>query len=99
MGNMNLKGRATAKFAIEHSIVDGVLRVIVTSDATTSDYSERLSIANGTVALGKELAELGKSATPITAADRKFATAVANNMAAGLELEQATALATVNAAV
>ena len=95
------KGRATATFKVASSIVNGVLEVVITADATVGDDIGHIptQTVNGTVALGQAVAELGKQATPITSADRKFAETVENNIAAGLTLEQATSLATVNAAV
>ncbi len=89
----NLKGRATATFNVVSSITDGVLRIVVTADATEDDYDDYGQTVNGTVALGKMVAIEGRGATPITASERKLAAQVALYMEAGLDLETATATA------
>ncbi len=93
MSNTNLKGRATATFNVVSSITDGVLRIVVTADATEDDFKDYSQTANGTVALGKMVAEEGKAATPVTASERKLAAQVALYMESGLDLETATAIA------
>ena len=89
----NLKGRATATFDVVSSITDGVLRIVVTADATEEDFKEYGQTVNGTVALGKAIAEEGKAATPISASQRKLAVQVTLYMESGLDLDAAVALA------
>ena len=93
MSNSNLKGRATAVFTVESNITDGVLFVNVVADATDEDYEHTSQSVNGTVALGKAIAELGKAATPITASERKLTEQLAMYAEAGLTVKQAKALA------
>ena len=89
----NLKGRATAKFAVVSDVTDGVITITVTADATVEDTPTLNQSVNGTVALGKAVAELGKSATPITASERKLTDQLAMYADAGLSEAQAKALA------
>ena len=94
MSNPNLKGRATAAFTILTDIEDNVLRMVITADVVSEDSAVWETTANGTVALGKAVAELGKIATPITAAERKLEAQVSMYVNAGLSDDEALALAT-----
>ena len=94
MSNSNLKGRATAAFTVASDVADGVVTIIVTADATSDDVAVFTQTVNGTVALGKAVAEVGKFATPITTSERKLASQLDMYAAAGLTKAQAQALAT-----
>lgn len=74
--NLTLKGRATAAFGIVSDVTDGILTIVVTADATSGDYGFAKTSAAGIGELGREVAELGKAANPITAAQRRFDAAV-----------------------
>ena len=93
MSNSNLKGRATATFVVMSEVTNGVLSITVTADATTDDSAPFAQDVNGTVALGKAVAELGKSATPITASERRLSAQVEAYVDAGLSYEEAVELA------
>jgi hypothetical protein len=90
----NLKGRATALFDIYSTNRDGRLEIAITADSTSEEWGEVSDTANGTVALGKIVAEIGKFATPITASERRWNNQVAMYVAAGLGDDEAYALAT-----
>lgn len=69
-----MKGRPTAKFTVDREINDeGELTIVITTDTLATDELGTFvtDTANGTVALGKVVAELAKVATPETAAERK----------------------------
>ena len=94
MSNPNLKGRATAAFTVEYEVTDEVLTITVTADVEGhEDYIGEIATANGTVALGKQVAEFGKIATPVTASERKLAAQVEMYIDSGLTEAQAIVLA------
>ena len=85
------KGRPTAEFTIRNQVDGDSLTITITADITAGDYADSVEYfyANGTVELGKVVAELGKTATPLTAADRKRADNVALLTAMGLTKDAA----------
>ncbi len=89
----NLKGRATASFYVEAFNEEGKVTITVIADSTGDDWKSVGETVQGTVALGKFVAELGKVATPITASERKFTEQVALYVEAGLDESAAEALA------
>ena len=89
----NLKGRATASFDVTATNEEGLLTVTVNADSTSDEWEYVSETVNGTVALGKLVAELGKVATPVTASDRRFTEQVALYVDAGLGDDEAYALA------
>lgn len=93
MSNSNLKGRATAAFTITATNADGVVTMTVTAASTSDEWTTASDSVNGTVALGKAIAELGKVATPITASERKLSAQVALYLQAGMTEKQANKLA------
>ena len=93
MGNSNLKGRATAAFDVEATNEGGTLFITITADSTSEEWTTSSDTVQGTVALGRAVAELGKVATPITAADRRFESQVKMYVDAGLGVGVAVALA------
>ena len=52
------KGRATATFVVEHEVTDGELTVGIVVPASVNEADYKVSTVNGSVALGKYVAEL-----------------------------------------
>jgi len=89
----NLKGRATASFYVEAFNEEGRVTITIIADSTGDEWEYVTETVQGTVALGKLVAELGKVATPITASERRFTEQVALYVGAGLGKNEAHALA------
>ncbi len=89
----NLKGRATAAFSIVAVNEDGTVTITVTANSTGDEWEFVTETVQGTVALGKLVAELGKVATPVTASERRLNEQVAMYVAAGLDEGEADELA------
>jgi len=89
------KGRATTTYTINHRVTpEGDLLIEVNASGASDEYFDWIaSEANGTVALGKAIAEIGKLATPITSKQAKVAALVADMVAEGISKERATELA------
>jgi len=87
------KGRATTEFMIEHWITESELVIKVHAPVESEDVFAELSYANGTVALGKAVAEIGKLATPETAREKRVKAYAQDLVAEGLNEERALELA------
>ena len=89
----NLKGRATASFDVSAFNEEGRVTITIIADSTGDEWEYVTETVQGTVALGKLVAELGKVATPITASERRLNEQVAMYVAAGLDESEAEELA------
>jgi len=86
------KGRATATFNVFAHVEDEELVIMARVPYVGEFEAQELNV-NGTVALGKAVAELGKVAAPITARSRRVAEFTQELVDNGLDADTATTLA------